>query len=153
MNLFVKSLFVRKEITLLGMILCLAFTLNAQDKTPASAYNDGLAELKAKNYETGLTLMEEALSLSVEGEDDKVIRLAKKNGAVAAYNLAKAHKEAGDLEAAVAMYNKGIELSPENPSNYAGKASVVEDMGDMSAAVEAYIQSGDAYAKIGRAHV
>ena len=147
MKLHVKSLLGRKSIAVLSLLFFFVLTITAQDRTPAAAYNEGLAELKAKNYEAGLVSMEEALSLAVEGEDDKVIRLAKKNGSVAAYNVAKAKKEAGSLEEAIAMYQKGIDFNPENPSNYAGKASVIEATGDMVAAVEAYILTGDAYAE------
>lgn len=132
--------------------LALAFVLFAvvisvaQDKTPASVYNDGLAALKAKNYESGLAMMEEAISLSTEGEDDKVINLAKKNGSIAAYSVAKAKKEAGSLDEALMYYEKGIELNPDNGSNYAGKASVLEEKGDVPGAVAAYIETGKMYA-------
>lgn len=146
MNFNLRSLqqLQRGVYALLFIALC-SFSLNSQDRTAASAYNEGLAELKAKNYEAGLVLMEEALSLSEEGKDDKVIRLAKKNGSVAAYNVAKAKKEAGSMDEALAMYDKGIEFNPEYTSNYAGKASVLEEKGDINAAIEAYIKTGDVY--------
>jgi tetratricopeptide (TPR) repeat protein len=127
------------------MMLTLSFSANGQDRTAASAYNDGLTELKAKNYETGLTLMEEALSLSEEGKDDKVIRLAKKNGAIAAYNMAKAKKEAGMMDEALALYEKGIEFNPEYVNNFSGKAIVLQDKGDKMGAMNAFIMAGDAY--------
>ena len=147
MNLNFISVNRFQRVLLIGiMIFSMAGIISAQDRTPAKAYNEGLTELKAKNYEAGLTLMEEALSLSEEGKDDKVIRLAKKNGAVAAYNLGKAKKKEGLAEEALALYEKGIELNPEYASNYAGKAGILEESGDKMAAIDAYIMTGDAYA-------
>ena len=127
------------------MILMLSLTANGQDRTAATAYNEGLAELKAKNYEAGLTLMEEALSLSEEGKDDKVIRLAKKNGAIAAYNMGKAKKEAGMMDEALGFYAKGIEFNPEYVNNFSGKALVLQEKGDKMGAMDAFIMAGDAY--------
>lgn len=127
------------------MMLVLSISISAQDRTPAKAYNEGLTELKAKNYEAGLTLMEEALSLSEEGKDDKVIRLSKKNGAIAAYNLAKAKKEAGMMDEALALYEKGIEFNPDYVNNYSGKAVVLQGKDDKMGALKAFIMAGDAY--------
>lgn len=141
LNVFSSKQLKKIATTVVALLLISSFAFS-QDRTPASAYNEGLAELKAKNYETGLTLMEEALSLSEEGKDDKVIKLAMKNGAVAAYNLAKDKKDAGANDEALAFYEKGIELNPDYVANYTGKAAVLEVMGDKIAALEAYITSG-----------
>ena len=70
MNFHVKSVLVKKYFMALSLVCFFGMSITAQDRTPAKAYNEGLAELKAKNYEAGLTLMEEALTLSEEGKDD-----------------------------------------------------------------------------------
>ena len=148
MNLKFNSVISIQRILFVTVItLMLGLTANGQDRTAAKAYNEGLAELKAKNYEAGLTLMEEALSLSEEGKDDKVIRLANKNGAIAAYNLGKAKKEAGMNDEALTFFEKGIGFNPEYASNYAGKASILEANGDKIGAIGAYIATGDAHSE------
>ncbi len=117
----------------------LAFgTIEAQEKTPAGLYNDGLALLKQKDYKGGLVLMEEALSIAGE-DDEKVISLAKKNGAIAAYNAANAERKKKAFDAAIELYNKGISLNPDNSSNYEGIARAHEGKGNKVEAIKAYL--------------
>ncbi len=117
-----------------------ASTIQAQDApTAAGTYNDGLAQLKAKDYENGLMNMEKALELATADENEQIIGLAKKNGAIAAYNVGNAKRKAKAYDEAMSYYNKGIELSPSYSSNYEGIARVHEDKGDKVEAVKAYI--------------
>lgn len=123
--------------------LLVADALSAQDKTAASVYNEGLSLLKAKDYEQGLTFMEEALTMGQEIEDEKIIELAMKNGAVAAYNVGNSRREADNFEGALKAYRRGIELNPEYSSLYEGVARTLDDQGDQIGAVKEYITAGD----------
>ena len=116
-------------------------TISAQEKSVASIYNEGLALLKDKDYAGGLLLMEEALA-KAGPDDEKVVGLAKKNGAIAAYNAGNAERKNGAHDAALEMYNKGIELNPENSSNYEGVARTYEAQGMIPDAVKAYLTAG-----------
>jgi tetratricopeptide (TPR) repeat protein len=130
-------------------VLLLIGNIAAQDKTAAGVYNDGLAMLKEKNFEAGLPLMEEALSLAEAEENDQVIKLAKKNGSVAAYNVGNTQRKAKAYDEALVAFEKGIGLDPDYASNYFGKAQVLEAQeNDLEAlvahliAAEKYIASG-----------
>ena len=61
----------------------MVFAMNAQEKTAAGLYNEGLALLKEKNYADGLVILEEALVKAEADENEKVIKLSKKNVSVA----------------------------------------------------------------------
>lgn len=142
--------YILRATTTIFVVLLLIGNIAAQDKTAASVYNDGLAMLKEKNYEAGLPLMEEALTLAEAEENDQVIELAKKNGSVAAYNVGNAQRKADAFEEALIAYEKGIEMNPEYASNFFGKAQVLEAQGkDLEAliahlvAAEKYIESGN----------
>ena len=116
--------------------------INAQDApTAAGTYNEGLAMLKSKEYEGGLAKMEMALELAMSSENEQIIGLSKKNGAVAAYNLGNSKRKAGDHDGAIALYNKGIELNPSYSSNYEGIGRAEEAKGDKVAAVNSYIMA------------
>ncbi len=128
-----------RHITLLLTILFLTVQSGyAQEKTVAGLYNEGLTLLKAKDYQGGLELMEQALA-KAGPDDEKVVGLAKKNGAVAAYNLGNAQRKAGSHDAAIDLYNKGIELNPTNSSNYEGIARSQEGKGLKVEAVKSYL--------------
>lgn len=126
----------------MAFALCMLTTLTlcGQEKTAAGLYNEGLALLKTKDYAGGLALMEQALEKSGP-EDEKVVSLAKKNGAIAAYNAAGKLRKAGSFDEALSMYNKGIELYPSNSSNYEGVARTFEAQGNTDEAVKAYLEA------------
>jgi len=127
------------RLLLLLLSTLFSFTvLQAQEKTVAGLYNDGLALLKQKDYVGGLALMEQALE-KAGPDDDKVVGLAKKNGAIAAYNAANAERKNKAYDAALALYNKGIGHNPDNSSNYEGVARVYEGQGKKVDAVKAYL--------------
>ncbi len=140
-KLFIKS----------SLILALALLLtpigNAQDaaadKTAASLYNEGLAALKAKNYADGLASLEQALTKAEADGNDKVVGLAKKNGAMAAYNLGNSKRKAKAFDEATALYTKGTTLNPSYSSNYIGLARVLGDQGKKTEAMAAYMKASE----------
>jgi len=133
----------RKSITLM-LALFLGFTTFAQDeKTAAGLYNDALAFIKAKDYEAGLPVLESALAKATADNNEKVIRLAKKNGSKTTYNLGNAKKKAGDIDGAIELYNKGIAWAPDYAGNYKGLAAATEAKGDLITAIKHYITAGD----------
>lgn len=139
------NLKMRKSIVLL-FALFVGFNGFSQDeKTAASLYNEGLALLKAKDYAGGLPILEAALEKATADENEKIIGLAKKNGAIAASNLGNAKKKEGAIDEAIALYTKGIEWRPEYASNYRGLASATEAKGDVMGAIKQYITAGDKY--------
>ena len=125
---------------------CLLLTsIQAQDKTAAGVYNEGLALLKAKDYEQGLVLMEEALGLAEQEENEQVLKLAKKNGSVAASNVGNSSYKAGEFDKAMEFYMKGLEMNPENVSCLLGKARVLDKQDMKAEAVSTFIDAGDMY--------
>ncbi len=138
------SNYITKSFFLSLALLCTVFISHAQEaKSAAKLYNEGLAFLKAKDYEAGLPAMEKALEVATAEENEKVITLAKKNGAIAAYNVAKAKVKAKDYEGALALYNKGIEMNPNYSSNYSGLANVLNKQDKKVEAVDAYLKAAE----------
>ena len=131
-----------KLYTSVATVFCFACVLvgsvSAQEKTPAGLYNEGLALLKQKDYSGGLALMEEALSIAGP-DDEKVVTLAKKNGAIAAYNAANSMRKEGNFDGALELYNKGIEYNPTNSANYEGVARAQEGKGEKMEAIKSYL--------------
>jgi len=121
-----------------ALCVCVITVGLAQEKSAAGLYNEGLALLKTKDYAGGLALMEQALA-KAGPEDEKVATLAKKNGAIAAYNAAGSLRKSGALDEALTLYNKGIEMNPMNSSNYEGVARSLEAKGSINEAVAAYL--------------
>ena len=83
-----------------------------------------------------------------------MMSLAKKNGAVAAYNAGNAERKNKAYDAALELYQKGIELNPDNSSNYEGVARSLEAKGEKIDAVKAYLEAaakGEAEGKADRA--
>ncbi len=139
------NLKMRKSIILLFALFIGASTFAQDEKTAAGLYNEGLAFLKAKDYAAGLPILEAALEKATTDENEKIVGLAKKNGAIAASNLGNAMKKAGSIDEALVLYSKGIEWRPEYAANYRGFASVTNEKGDKIGAVKAYIVAGDKY--------
>lgn len=138
------TLQLRKTLALIFAFVLVAGSILAQDeKSASSLYNEGLALLKAKDYEAGLPILEAALAKATEDENEKVIGLAKKNGAKAAYNLGNAKKKSGAVDEALELYQKGIDWAPEYPSNYKGLASATEAKGEKVEAIKLYVTAGD----------
>lgn len=131
------------------LCICVISVSVAQEKSAASLYNEGLGLLKSKDYSGGLVLMEEALA-KAGPEDEKVAGLAKKNGAIAAYNAAGSLRKSGALDEALALYKKGIEMNPMNSSNYEGVARTLEAQGSINEAVVAYLNAANKGAEEGK---
>lgn len=143
---------ISKYLSILFSICLFVGTVSAQDaKSAATLYNEGLAFLKAKDYEAGLPVLEAAMVKATEDGNDKVIGLAKKNGAKASYNLGNAKKKAGAHDEAIELYKKGIEWAPDYPSNYKGLAAATEAKGDKVGAIKMYITAGDKTTAKGKA--
>ena len=81
-------------------------TLSAQEASAASLYNDGLAKLKAKEYDGSMELMEQALAAadSSSETDIKVMKLAKKNGAFASYYVGTKVRKEKDFKQALEIF-------------------------------------------------
>ncbi|HMQ07379.1 MAG TPA: hypothetical protein PKC30_08770 [Saprospiraceae bacterium] len=133
------------------LLFIVSFSLSVQgqsNNTSASAtslYNEGLGALKEKNYEAGLDLMIKALAKAEEENQEKVLDLARKNGSVAAYNVGNDKRKNGELDAAIDFFAIGIELNPENASNYLGKAMTMEEKGVNVESLLAYMEAASAY--------
>ncbi|MCB0548354.1 MAG: hypothetical protein KDD19_12295 [Phaeodactylibacter sp.] len=132
------------HLTALVLLLGLSTALSAQESA-ASLYNKGLELIKAKNYTEALPLMEQAIETAdPESEADaQVVKLAKRNGAIAAYYVGNDQRKSDDFETALATYDKGIAFSPGFYANYIGRAQALEGMNNTREAVIAYIDAGD----------
>lgn len=131
---------------LFALIVMFAFSFtmaNAQDAeaSAASLYNDGLALLKEKKFTEGYDLMSKALEKATADENEKVIKLAKKNGAVAAYQAGNAALKAKDYDGAMTYYASGAEMNPGYASNFIGTGKVLNAKGDKVGAVAAFVDA------------
>lgn len=121
--------------------------LNAQDETTAeeatgpSLYNDGLALLKERKYVEGYDMMMKALEKGMEEENEQVIKLSKKNGAVAAYSAGNLSLKDEDYDKAMEYYESGKELNPEYSSNVIGIGKVLDAKGEKVKAVASYMEA------------
>lgn len=122
-------------------LLCFAVSTFAQDATATSLYNKGLASLKAKDYENGYAQIEEALKAAEAEGNDKVMSIAKKNGAKAAYNLGVAKLKAKAIDEASTLFTRGLEMNPNYSSNIMGAAQVLDAKGEKVAAVKKYFEA------------
>lgn len=140
----INTQYVRGVVCFVLLLLTLPL-LQAQEaeKTAAGLYNEGLALLKAKNYADGLNILEQALTKAEADGNEKVIDLAKKNGAMAAYNLGNSKRKAKAYDEAAALYAKGQIMNPSYPSNYIGAARVMDAKGDKEGALKAYLDAAD----------
>jgi len=128
-----------RTLSLLLIFLGSVTLYGQDDATPASLYNEGVASLKAKEYNEALELMVKALEIADPEADANVISLASRNGAIAAYYSATHARRADKIDEAIETYNKGIELSPEFYVNYGGLALALNQKGEGVEAVSAYM--------------
>lgn len=112
----------------------------------AKLYNDGLALLKAKDYEKGFNVLKEAIAEAKKDSNQQVIKLATKNGAKAAYGAAKAKYKAKNYDAALNFYNESLKLDSTNINNHKGIADVYYKKKDYTKAVDKYLSTADMYA-------
>lgn len=125
--------------------------LLAQAATAPGLYNEALASLKAKDYEKGLPQIEAALKAAEAEGNEKVIGLAKKNGAKAAYNVGSSKRKAKAYDEALTLFERGIELNPEYSANYMGRAQALEGKGDKAEAIKAYLKAAEFAETAGKA--
>jgi tetratricopeptide (TPR) repeat protein len=125
------------------VMLTMGITLYAQDApSAASLYNEGLEKAKAKEYEAALDLMEQAIEAADPETDAKVIKLANRNGARAAYGVGFKMRKAKKYDEAIAAYRRGSEMNPSYVGNFKGLAQSLEDKGEVAEAIKAYINAG-----------
>ncbi len=138
-----RIVYLTSFLLLLG--ICVQAQEEAQAASAASLYNEGLTELKAKNYAAAFPLMQQAIEAAdPEDETDaKVIQLAKRNGSIAAYYAGNDERKEDDFEAALEIYNAGIDYAPGFYANYIGRAQALEGKGENAEAIKAYLEAGD----------
>ncbi|MCO6492108.1 MAG: tetratricopeptide repeat protein [Phaeodactylibacter sp.] len=129
-------------LTTVVLISGFSLALSAQESA-ASLYNTGLEQIKAKNYAEALPLMEQAIEAADPEADAEVVKLAKRNGAIAAYYVGNDQRKSDEFEAALATYDKGIAFSPGFYANYIGRAQALEGLDQAAKSVSAYIDAGD----------
>lgn len=115
----------------------------ATEATAVSLYNEGLALLKEKKYTEGYDIMMQALEKAQVDENEQVIGLAQKNGAVAAYSAGNDMLKAKDYENAIVYYTSGTELNPGYSSNFIGLGRVNEAQNEKAKAVEYYLKAAE----------
>ncbi|GJM33054.1 MAG: hypothetical protein DHS20C18_20550 [Saprospiraceae bacterium] len=133
-------------------VLFLTVSISAIAQESASAadlYNSGLEKLKAKQYAEAMPLMEQAIAAAdaTSETDQKVVKLAQRNGAVAAYYLGNRQRKADKVDEALATYQKGIEWNASFYANYIGQAQALDDKGEIAKAVPAYLHAAEMCSK------
>lgn len=144
-----------KSIFSLIAFFALSLTMvNAQDAekkvTATSTYNEALSLLKEKNYTEGLPLMKQAVELATTEENEKVLKLAKKNAAKGSYSLGKAKYKEKEYEEALKYYNEGISYDSTNATNIAGIGAVYKKQGKNLEATEFLVRSAKMYMEKGK---
>lgn len=132
------------SMVVLATMLCTSPALSQDDATPATLYNNGVAALKGKEYEKALDLFVKALDKADPEEDKKIVSLAERNGAIAAYYAARNARKADKIDESIELYDKGIEMNPGFYGNYSGKAMAMNDKGNDKEAMNAFIMGSQA---------
>jgi len=127
------------------------FTAQAQDATATPLYNEGIAALKAKDFQTGYDKIKAALKAAETEENEQILGLAKKNLIKATYSLGNAKLKAKSVDEAMKLYDEGIALNPEYPAIYKGKGNALRAKGQNVDAVKMYFKSAELYEKAGKA--
>jgi len=137
----------------ISLLFLLSFSIStfAQDATATSLYNEGLASLKAKDFENGYAQIEAALKAAETEGNEKVASLAKKNGAKAAYNLGVAKLNAKAIDEANTLFSRGLELNPNYSSNVMGLAQILDAKGEKANSVKKYFEAVEMAKKNGKA--
>ena len=143
-----------RKLNLLATIVAfLSFSVFAQAQDEASAtslYNDGLAKLKAKEYNEALTLLEQAIEKADPESDEKVIKLAKRNSAFACYYIGTQLRKEKKYDEALNTFAKGIDYSKAVYSCFIGRAQALEGKGDKAEAVKAYLTAAEMTKQAGK---
>lgn len=143
------------RISVLFFLLALSVTGFSQEEasaetaeaapTAVSLYNDGLTKLKAKEFEAALPLLVDAIAAAdtTSETDVKVIGLAKRNGAIAAYYVGTSQRKADELDQAIESYQLGIDYNPGFYANHIGLAQALDDKDEKVKAVGAYMKAAE----------
>ncbi len=118
--------------------------------TAAAKYNDGLAALKAKDYEKAGGLFDEALAVADAEADADIIKLTKQNGAIAAYYQGNSQLDAKAYDEALASFAKGAEMNPAQYVNIYGKAKVYSAQAKPTETVKACYEAYEAAKAAGK---
>ncbi len=131
---WIYSLFVFALVGIAGTALA------QETATAASLYNDGLAKLKAKSYSEALPLLEKAIAAAdtTDEADAKVVGLAKRNGAIAAYYMGTQLRKEKKTDEASKRFDQGVSYDPDFYANYIGQAQILEDKDKDAEAIKAY---------------
>ncbi len=143
-----------KTLQLVLLFFLSAGVLLAQEtatESAASLYNDGLASLKAKDYNKAYDLMLKAIEVADPEADAKVLRLAKGNGSIAAYYKGNQLVKEKKYDEAQALFDKGIELNANSYTCYYGKAKILDDQSKTADAVAAYLAAAEVATKVEKA--
>lgn len=126
------------------LLLGTAQMVNAQEgATAASLYNDALEKLKSDDYRGALPLLEQAVEKADPEKDAEVIKLAKRNGAVAAYKAGNDYRKENKNEEALKAYDAGIGFAPTFYANFIGRAQALEGLNQNAEAVKAYLKAAE----------
>ncbi len=126
------------------------FTMQAQDATATTLYNEGLASLKSKDFQTGYDKTKAALTAAIAEENEQITGLAKKNLAKASYYLGLQKLKAKSVDEAMSLFDEGIEANPEYSAIYKGKAKGLNAKGQSVEAINAYFKSAELSEKAGK---
>lgn len=139
-----------KWVLILIVALSAGFSVQAQDASAASLYNEGLASLKSKDFQTGYDKTKAAIEAAEAAEDEKTAGMAKRNLAKAAYYLGQEKLKAKSVDEAMALFDEGIAANPEYASIYKGKAMAQHAKGESVEAVKTYFKSAELSEKAGK---
>jgi len=113
------------------------------NKEAAEKYNEGLALLKKKDYESALNTFVETKEIADAAGDKGTAAKAENYVYRLCYNVGVRYIKKDDLDTALEYFERGIGISPTYYKNYKGRATVYQTKGDVAAAMEAFIKTAD----------
>lgn len=129
-------------ITLVFALPLMAQTETTSERTSTTAYNEAVEKMRGKDYTTAYTLFEEAISLASATEADstskKILRLANKNGAKAAYGYSIALKKEKQYEEMLTVATRGTEMDDDYYANYISLGQALDKTGKTGESVNNY---------------
>jgi tetratricopeptide (TPR) repeat protein len=103
-----------------------------------SLFDQAISLLQKEQYAEAVVLFEKVI-LGVEISDGETLRLAKNNGALAAYYLGSKLKNEAKFKESVLQFEKGIEWNPGFFGNHIARAESIEKLGKRKDTFEAYL--------------
>jgi tetratricopeptide (TPR) repeat protein len=146
-----------RQLLLPALVFALSFSIasvhvaHAQgpDKEAAEKYNDGLAKLKAKDYEGALTSFLAAKETAEGAGDESTASKAQKYAYRLCYNVGVGYLKKGDMDRAMSFFDRGIAMEPTYYKNYKGKATIYNRQGNVEAAIEAWVKTSEVASQAG----